>query len=191
MTEERSERGLAAKRAGGATRGATTRERGSKDGSRSRLSSSRKSLIAGDSEAQPASGRGRSETSSSPPKCATTPQLHATADAPDRIFLPMCEPTAMDHLQADAALSDVDHSLPAYEPRERRPERPPSPTRRFSPGTVRVESAGSRRRHRLESGSQRRRNCESANTLGAEPTGVGSASPHRRGDTGRISGTQD
>jgi len=30
----------------------------------------------------------------------------------------------MDHLQADAALSDVDHSLPAYEPRERWPERP-------------------------------------------------------------------
>ena len=30
----------------------------------------------------------------------------------------------MDHLQADAALSDVDHSLPAHESRERWPERP-------------------------------------------------------------------
>ena len=40
------------KRAGGATWGATTRERGSKDGSTSRRSLSRKSLIAGDSEAE-------------------------------------------------------------------------------------------------------------------------------------------
>ena len=77
---EHIEGGLVKKRAGGATRGATTRERGLKDGSASRLSSSRKSMISGDSEAEraqrerprdEASGRGRSKTPSSPPKCAT------------------------------------------------------------------------------------------------------------------------
>ena len=64
--------GLAKKRAGGATQGATTRERGSKDGSASRLSSSRESsALSNDSEAQPASGRGRSETPPSLPTYAT------------------------------------------------------------------------------------------------------------------------
>ena len=75
---ERAERGRPREEASGRSDGgATTRERGSKDATR--LSSSRKSLISGDSEAQPASGRGRSEAPSSPPKCATPPQLNTTA----------------------------------------------------------------------------------------------------------------
>ena len=90
--------------------GATTRERGSNDGSASRLSSLREifdfplavrtlrvlptlpddvrqaarirrilapsresEALSNDSEAQPASGRGRSETPSSPSTCATSP----------------------------------------------------------------------------------------------------------------------
>ena len=51
-------RGLGTKRAGEATLGATTREHGSNDGSRGRRSSSRKSLISGDSEAQPSRAQG-------------------------------------------------------------------------------------------------------------------------------------
>ena len=66
---ERAERGRPREEASGRSDvGATTRERGSKDGSASRLSSSRKSLISGDSKAQPASGKGLSNTSSSLPK---------------------------------------------------------------------------------------------------------------------------
>ena len=102
----------------------------------------------------------------------------------------MCEPTAVDHLQANAVLSDVGHSVPTHEPRERWPERPLAGTT-ILVGIVRVGPAGSRRRHCFESGSQRRPNCEPANTLGAEPTSVSSASPHRWDDTDCVPGTED